>query len=500
MDIDQQINFLKKIDFFDGFDDHELRQFIAVSKWLKVPKDKHIIKEDTMERVFYILVKGKVSVVKTLGPGGKTVELTTLGSGACFGEMSLVMDVKRTAGVITRSECFILMVEPGIINTSNVFLQLKFYKRFCEILVSRLIQANVKVAEHEKISNLENLKEVQLPKDEVHKEAINVSEIGYSPRNEPEETEDTQGTIMVIPPLPDKKDRIVRKKIHRKISAALDLPINPAVIAKLEPLLVGECDNTRLFTDILLTDPILSCKVIQIANSSFFRRSALVASVPHAMVTVGVRHFQEALTEVIEQVRYALPFQGIKQVSQSFWRHSVVVARIAVILKDVIRLNLSSDIYLAGLLHDIGVLVLDPIEPNFYPHLADKESVACTDLLNAENTYIGVDHGQAGAWFGECISLPTPYIEAMHFHHDLEHARENAIFAAIVNLADIFATNHGCGLGCCQRAQIDPHESFGWIIIQDNHPPFLEVNIASFIATFNEELTKTWSSITSGLP
>jgi len=502
MDIDQQINFLKKIDFFDGFDDHELRQFIAVSKWLKVPKDRHIIKENTMERVFYILVKGKVSVVKTLGPEGKTLELTTLGAGACFGEMSLVMDVKRTAGVITKNECFILMVEPGIINTSNVFLQLKFYKRFCEILVDRLIQANAKVAENEKISNLEDLKEVQLPTDDIHNEESKPSKVAKSPPKEKikEDPGDTEGTIMVIPPLPAKKDRIVKKQVQRKISAALDLPINPVVIAKLEPLLAGECDNTHLFADTILSDPVLSCKVIQIANSSFFRRSTPVASVPHALITVGIKHFQEALNEVIEQVCGIRPFHGIKQVSQSFWRHSIVVARIAVILKDIIRLNLSNDIYLAGLLHDIGVLVLDSIEPNFYPHLADKESEVCTDLLKAENSYIGANHGQAGAWLGESISLPAPLIDVMQFHHDLEHAGENDLLAAIVNLADIFATNHGYGLGCGEAPQIDPNESFGWIIIQDNHPPFLEVNIADFINTFNVELTKTWGSITDDLP
>ena len=146
LNIDEQITFLKKIDFFENFDDHELRQFLSVTKWLKVATDTLIIKENTMERVFYVLVKGEVSVFKTLEEGKRTMELTTLTSGACFGEMSLVMDVKRTAGVIARGESFLLMVEPEIINTSNVFLQLKFYKRFCEIMVSRLIRANERMA------------------------------------------------------------------------------------------------------------------------------------------------------------------------------------------------------------------------------------------------------------------------------------------------------------------------------------------------------------------
>nr|MBF0222978.1 HDOD domain-containing protein [Desulfobulbaceae bacterium] len=496
MDIDQQLKFLKKIDFFDGFDEPELRQFIAVTKWLKVPANQQIIKEDSMERVFYILVKGQVSVVKTLGQGKKTVELTTLGSGACFGEMSLVMDVKRTAGVITKKECFILMVEPGIINTSNVFLQLKFYKRFCEILVSRLIQANEKVAEYEKSANLEDLKEVQLPSEVAEYKDTKPPD---NPKYCPDDHSDQEETIMVIPPLPDKKDRIVKGKIHRKVSATLNLPINPTAIKLLEPLLVGECENTRLFTDLLLTDPVLSCKVMQVANSSFFRRSNPVASVAHAIITVGIAHFQEVLTETIEQVRFVKPFQGFKQVARSFWRHSVVVARIAATLKDVIRINLPSDVFLAGLLHDLGVLVLDPIEPNFYPHLADKDSIVATDFLKAETSYIGIDHGQAGAWYGESIGIPAPYLHAMRFHHDLENARDDALLAALVHLADMFATIHGCGLGNGENQVINPLESFGWIIIQDNHHPFLEVNISDFVNTFNEELSKTWSSITGGL-
>ena len=146
LDLEQQIQFLNKISFFANFDTHEIRQFLAVSKWLKVPAGTTIIKEGTVEQVFYILVKGKVSVFKNLGSDGKTLELTTLRPGDCFGEMALVGETKRTAGVKTTKDSFILRVEPNIISTSNVFLQLKFYKRFCEIFVTRLVMANQRMA------------------------------------------------------------------------------------------------------------------------------------------------------------------------------------------------------------------------------------------------------------------------------------------------------------------------------------------------------------------
>ena len=58
------------------FDNSELRQFLTVSKWLKVPKGTTIIKENTTEKAFYILVKGEAEVCKTAGKKKKTVTLT----------------------------------------------------------------------------------------------------------------------------------------------------------------------------------------------------------------------------------------------------------------------------------------------------------------------------------------------------------------------------------------------------------------------------------------
>lgn len=502
MDITQQIKFLKKIDFFDNFDDNELRQFLSVTKWLKVPAGKQIIRENTMERVFYILVKGTVSVIKTVDGGNKAVELTTLKSGACFGEMSLVMDVKRTAGIITKSESFILMVEQGIINTSNVFLQLKFYKRFGEILVSRLIAANERMASLEDDQTFDNFKEISLPEsDEDDASALENQETD-APREQQEipATSVTQpAALPQMPPLPEKKDRLIKKKLHRRLASAPELPFNKTVVKRLAPLLEGECENTRLFADLIHLDPVISCKVMQVANSSYFRRSNPVSTVPHAMVTVGIKQIQEALREAFETAQAPSPFGKFGQLASDYWSHSVIVARIACLLKDVIRLNIASDVYLAGLLHDIGILGLDALEPDFYPHLTEENSPLVSDLIEAEKTYVGIDHGQAGAWIGDSIGLPEAYTDTMHFHHAPEAARENSLITAIIHLADIFAVNHGAGIGYTPKTLPSPLGSYAWIVIQDHHRPFMEVNIADFVNTFNQELTNTWSSLTDDL-
>jgi putative nucleotidyltransferase with HDIG domain len=497
LNLDEQIAFLKKVDFFENFDDHELRQFLAVTKWLKVAADTLIIKENTMERVFYVLVKGEVAVFKTLADGNRTMELTTLKAGSCFGEMSLVMDVKRTAGVIARCDSFLLMVEPEIISTSNVFLQLKFYKRFCEIMVSRLIRAN------ERMATTETPQSSTLPPPKIILPVVENVSARTEPRPPPAPSppsQDDNATISTLPALPDKKDITIKKSVHRKIAALRDLPFNRVIGDRLLPLLRGECENTLLLADLVQLDPVLSWKALQLGNSSFYRRSIPVTTVPHAMITVGIKHIQESLFDLINTGHRRRPFSGFKRIASSFWRHSIVVARVATMLRDVIRLSMNSDIYLAGLLHDIGILALDAIEPHFYAHLTNPKSDLCANLSLAETTYIGVDHGEAGAILGESIGLPETYLDVMRFHHDPSAARANQLSIALIHLGEIFATRHGCGhCSNVPEATAPPLDSFAWVIIQEHHRSFCEVNIANFIENFDNELAKTWSSVTDGL-
>lgn len=494
--IDQQIEFLKKIDFFENFDDHELRQFLSVTRWLKVAAETVLIRENTSERVFYILVKGEVVVFKTLEDGIHAVELTTLQSGACFGEMSLVMDVKRTAGVISRSDCFLLMVEPEIINSSNVFLQLKFYKRFCEILVTRLIVANERMASANAPGPSERMITIKLP-------PLPPEIKSPSPPAPVKEKPDSGGELPArqdLPPLPPPKERVVKASLQRQLTAALELPVNRRVSDRLAPLLSGENENTLRLADLVQMDPALSWKVMQLGNSSYYRRSVPIGTVPHAMITVGIKNIQATLAEFINSKPRRPPFGGFKQVALAFWRHSIMVARIAVLLRDVLRLSLSSDLYLAGLFHDVGILALDSIAPQFYPHLSDPNSELCADLCGAEITHVGIDHGQAGALLGESIGLPESYLEVMRFHHAPMAARSSQLSVALIHLADCFAIQRGVG-HCPGTGEAAPPiaESFAWAILQEHHRPFCEVNVAEFITTFDNELTKTWSSLGDGL-
>ena len=495
LDLDQQVDFLKKIIFFEGFDDHELKQFLQVSKWLRVPKDTYIIKEGTTEQAFYILVKGAVRVEKGVGGGKKPVVLTTLATGDCFGEMAMVTAMKRTADIVSTKESFILRVEPDIVSTSNVFLQLKFYKRFCGLLVNRLDLSNQRMAGSGNKEASEPAKTTPAQNDKVKKsKASSSSSVKVKKPDAP------KSAPLAIPPMPSKEDRLTASKLQHRVRPQDVLPVNPAVAAELKIILdsEGDSDNTRRFADLVSLDPVLCCRVIQTANSPFYRRAAMVGTVPHAMVIVGIKQVQKVVADTIESSKDAVLFSGFTPVSQAFWKHGVVVGRIAEMLRDVIRVSISADLYLAGLLHDLGMFVIDDISPNFYPQLASPNP-EIKDVFKAEKEYIGVDHGQFGVWLAEGLGLPQPYLDVMHFHHLPEKATTNPVQVALVNLANMFATMKGACLGDAEVTTLDIVRSFSWVLIQEHHKPFLEVNVMQFVDSFSEELDKTWNSITGDI-
>lgn len=503
IDLDEQIEFLKKVSFFHGFDDQELKQFLQVSKWLRVPPNTVIIKENTTERAFYILVRGEVRVEKRLPEKTKPIQLTTLTTGDCFGEMALVTEIKRTADVVASTESFILRVEPEIVSTSSVFLQLKFYKRFCERLVTRLDLANKRVAgwdsEEAKPSILQKVLSDGVPLEGEEKASQPPIKPGQG-RGLPVKTGKTRAPI-APPPMPDKDDRQTPSKLYQRVHPEAVLPVNPGVAAELKAMMKGGAgiDNTRRLADLITLDPVLSCRVIQTANSPFYRRANTVGTVPLAMVIVGVKQIQEVLGDTIRAARSAQAFSGFSQVSKDFWQHAVVVGRIAEMLRDVIRINTSADLYLCGLFHDLGMLVLDGMSPNFYPQFVNP-SEEMRDMVRAEKEYIGVDHGQAGVWLGEGVGLPQPYLDVMRFHHLPEKATTNPVPVALVNLANIFASMKGACLGQPRVTAQDASRSFSWALIEEHHRPFQEVNVLQFVNSFSAELDKTWASITGDIP
>ena len=140
---EKKVKIMNALPFFKTFSDDELFTILNSSRWLKFSPGDFIVKEGETDNSFYIVLKGSVTIQKRTGVGNFRKPLSTLSTGHCFGEMSVITGNPRTADVTTNEQTFLLRLDAETLNSETESLefksiQLKFYKIFSEILADRL--------------------------------------------------------------------------------------------------------------------------------------------------------------------------------------------------------------------------------------------------------------------------------------------------------------------------------------------------------------------------
>ena len=138
----EKFDALKKLPFFADFSDVELWEVLRISEWAKFLTGKTLVREGDHGTSFFLLIKGKVSVIKM----GKT--LTTLEKGDCFGEMAYIDKSKaeRGASVVSAMPVMLMKIKSEVLEQSSEQIQLRFNRAFLKVLVHRLAIANSNIA------------------------------------------------------------------------------------------------------------------------------------------------------------------------------------------------------------------------------------------------------------------------------------------------------------------------------------------------------------------
>jgi CRP-like cAMP-binding protein len=125
---------LKPLDFFKGFSRKEIEELIRHGVFIRYNKSQVIVREGEVDTTFFILLVGRVRVIKN---NRKIADLT---KGACFGEMGAVNKSPRTAHVVAQEQCIVFKLDLKVLERESPDLKIKFYQVFIETLIHRLEQ------------------------------------------------------------------------------------------------------------------------------------------------------------------------------------------------------------------------------------------------------------------------------------------------------------------------------------------------------------------------
>ena len=191
---------------------------------------------------------------------------------------------------------------------------------------------------------------------------------------------------------------------------------------------------------VLSQDPALTVRMLKIANSAYYGLSAEIETITRAISVLGTNKIRDlALSSSASKAFEGLPNDLISL--HDFWHHSLYCGILAQILAKKSKKAHSESIFIAGLLHDIGQLLIFNQRPQQSHEiiLLLMEGTQELETFEAERHVLGFDHMQVGAALIESWKLPPVLKECIEFHHDPQSAKQFPAEVALINIANAVA-------------------------------------------------------------
>lgn len=223
-------------------------------------------------------------------------------------------------------------------------------------------------------------------------------------------------------------------KVESFFNDDIKLPSPPGVALKILEAVRQEENSFHDIAQIIMADPALTARILKIANSSLFGLPKPVESLSQATSLIGTNALKNiALSFVIVK-----DFQDVPRGSfdlNYFWRRSITTAVAAETLAEYVKLQ-DGDIFVSGLLQDLGVLILYLVEPESFIVLLDNKRVNNQTTCEAEQLEFGFDHTEVSFHLLSSWGLPENMCQSILLHHSDMTKDSSNESAMILQLAD----------------------------------------------------------------
>lgn len=228
--------------------------------------------------------------------------------------------------------------------------------------------------------------------------------------------------------------------VHELISQNTRLVSLPEIVHRINSLIN---DPAASATDIAKTigqDPALTARLLKIANSPLYSLNHKIDSLTDAVNLLGTRQLRDLVIANAVIQRFGKASSNAMDI-ETFWCHSITTGIAARVIATELRLNNTERFFIAGLLHDIGKMIMALLLPNECIVLRKTLARPGTDINTSEQQLFGFNHAQVGAELLRAWNFPDSLIEACMCHHQPEQAKKYSQEATIVHIANVIANN-----------------------------------------------------------
>lgn len=213
-----------------------------------------------------------------------------------------------------------------------------------------------------------------------------------------------------------------------KLESIKQIPMLPSTAAEALQLIDNPRTSAGALGRIIERDQALVARVLKIANSPFYGFPREISTIDLAIVVLGFDAIKETILSLVIQGVFAHTRSSQLNI-QEFWKYSIFCGAAARYLARKLGYRLAGEAFVAGLMHDIGVLIIAQSFPRELDTIRSEQRMRGFTLTEAEHHVLAATHCEIGGWLAERWNLPEQLINAISYHH-VTPLNAPAIYAA----------------------------------------------------------------------
>lgn len=247
------------------------------------------------------------------------------------------------------------------------------------------------------------------------------------------------------------------------VTGSIRLVSLPEVCIRVNEMLDDPSITASELGQIISQDTSLTARLLKIVNSSYYGFQAKIETVSRAVTVVGLRElrglviaasavetFSNVSDEILNKVR--------------FWRHSLYCGVIARLLAEQCHVLHSERLFVAGLLHDIGKLIIAQRLPQETRMIAVEADSAQRAEFEVEQDFLGFNHAEVGGELMHAWSMPETLFESVAYHHNPRNAEAGVMETCLIHMANIFTDEAERGLDMTNDKPLQEIDPYAWEI------------------------------------
>lgn len=224
--------------------------------------------------------------------------------------------------------------------------------------------------------------------------------------------------------------------LEKKLARVSELSTLPMVVNNVIQITQNPKSSAMEVGKAISQDQTLTSNVLKMVNSAYYGFPRKITTITHAIVVLGFSNIRNLVLTTSIFKMFGASQKGPRFDIEGFWRHSLACGVAAKVIAGTLGMKNQEEVFLWGLLHDLGKLVLIQYLPEEYQSVMSQVREKDVLIRVAERDVLGFDHAAVGHFVGNQWNLPPALLKAIRYHHLPSQAAESKRIVALVHVAD----------------------------------------------------------------